>query len=89
MEGFGVRTLWLMCQGNCMNTTNSDENLHRASYGAREHVWDAVPGLRFAPPWATFVSSLREDRGDGARAEPEENLLSTTTIVHAIALTIN
>jgi hypothetical protein len=69
-----------------MNTTNSDENLHRPSYGAREHVWDAVPGLRFPPPWATLVSSLREDGGDGDCTAPEENLLSTTTIVHAIAL---
>jgi hypothetical protein len=32
-------------------------------YGARKQDRNAVPGLRCAPPWAIFTSSLREDCG--------------------------
>jgi hypothetical protein len=29
-------------------------------YGARKTGWDGVPGLRYAPPWASFPPSLRD-----------------------------
>ncbi len=30
-------------------------------YGVRKFLVDLIPGFRYAPPWAIFVSSLRED----------------------------
>src|ERR1035438_5141620 len=49
-------------QGNCTNMVERRRGASLRPYGTRNRHLDAVPGLRYAPPWAIFLSSLREDR---------------------------
>jgi hypothetical protein len=48
-------------QGNCINVIAWEVRGSPRPYGTRKRGWDAIPGLRYTPPWAIFVPSLREE----------------------------
>jgi len=55
-------------------------------YGAQKHDHDAVPGLRYAPAWAIFVSSSED--GDYSFDSETKGTVSATNNIHAIGLSL-
>src|ERR1017187_1048622 len=74
-------------QGNCMNAASRRDKVHRGPTGRENLDHAAVPGLRCAPSWAIFASSLTGGKEQMTWRTRRKEQNSTTEDIHAIALT--